>query len=302
MTSQQDWGASEPIMPQYYYGNYQKASEPKRNAGYNAWAGSIDSKIAGIGHPQEQFAKMKTNYVDKGYPVIVGEFGANVRSPELSGNDLNLHKQGRVQWHKDVVSAAKQYGLTPILWDMGNESNSGYDNMAYIRRQTSPVVKELETDVINAMRSVYNLGNYVNTGVTHVEDFITGRSENPATSSTTVVPPASCRSAIAPESSSNIALTSSSFTDPCDAMIPECGYMGFVDVVKNGLDAAITREGNLLRVNAASGIELFDMQGNLVRKVNAAGGTTATTMSLEGLHQGLYIAKSGKNRIKTAVK
>ncbi len=85
-------------------------------------------------------------------------------------------------------------------------------------------------------------------------------------------------------------------------MIPECGYMGFVDVVKNGLDAAITREGNLLRVNAASGIELFDMQGNLVRKVNAAGGTTATTMSLEGLHQGLYIAKSGKNRIKTAVK
>jgi hypothetical protein len=44
-------------------------------------------------HPQEQFAKMKTNYVDKGYPVIVGEFGTNVRSPELNGSDLNLHKQ-----------------------------------------------------------------------------------------------------------------------------------------------------------------------------------------------------------------
>ncbi len=317
MTSEQNWGASEPIMPQYYYGNYQKASEPKRNAGYNAWAGSVDSKLGSIVHPQEQFAKMKTNYVDKGYPVIVGEFGANVRSPELSGNDLNLHKQGRVQWHKDVVSAAKQYGLTPILWDMGNESNSGYDNMAYIRRQSSPVGKVLETDVINAMRSVYNLGNYVNTGVTHVEDFITGggtepasSSSVPASSSSTVAPPSSSSriapqsssSAIAPVSSSNIAPTSSSFTDPCDAMIPECGYMGFVDVVKNGLDAAITREGNLLRVNAASGIELFDMQGNLVRKVNAAGGTTATTMSLEGLHQGLYIAKSGKNRVKIAVK
>lgn len=309
MTSEQNWGASEPIQPQYYYGNYQKASEPKRNAGYNAWAGSVDSKLGSIVHPQEQFAKMKTNYVDKGYPVIVGEFGANVRSPELSGNDLNLHKQGRVQWHKDVVSAAKQYGLTPILWDMGNESNSGYDNMAYIRRQSSPVGKVLETDVINAMRSVYNLGNYVNTGVTHVEDFITGGGTEPASSSSvpasssTVAPPSSS-SRIAPQSSSSAIAPVSSSTEiyPCDAMIPECGYMGFVDVVKNGLDAAITREGNLLRVNAASGIELFDMQGNLVRKVNAAGGTTATTMSLEGLHQGLYIAKSGKNRIKIAIK
>ena len=316
MTKEDTWGDKQ-VFPQYYYGDYQKSSEPVRNAGYNAWAGSIDSKLASITHPQEQFAKMKTNYVDKGYPVIVGEFGANVRSPELSGSDLNLHKQGRVQWHKDVVSAAKQYGLTPILWDMGNESNSGYDNMAYIRRQSSPVGKVLETDVINAMRSVYNLGNYVNTGVTHVEDFITGggtepasSSSVPASSSSTVAPPSSSSriapqsssSAIAPVSSSNIAPTSSSFTDPCDAMIPECGYMGFVDVVKNGLDAAITREGNLLRVNAASGIELFDMQGNLVRKVNAAGGTTATTMSLEGLHQGLYIAKSGKNRIKIAIK
>ena len=316
MTKEDTWGDKQ-VFPQYYYGDYQKSSEPVRNAGYNAWAGSIDSKLASITHPQEQFAKMKTNYVDKGYPVIVGEFGANVRSPELSGSDLNLHKQGRVQWHKDVVSAAKQYGLTPILWDMGNESNTNYDNMAYIRRQSSPVGKVLETDVINAMRSVYNLGNYVNTGVTHVEDFITGggtepasSSSVPASSSSMVVPPSSSSgiapqsssSAIAPVSSSNIAPTSSSFTDPCDAMIPECGYMGFVDVVKNGLDAAITREGNLLRVNAASGIELFDMQGNLVRKVNAAGGTTATTMSLEGLHQGLYIAKSGKNRIKIAIK
>lgn len=316
MTKEDTWGDKQ-VFPQYYYGDYQKSSEPVRNAGYNAWAGSVDSKLGSIVHPQEQFAKMKTNYVDKGYPVIVGEFGANVRSPELSGNDLNLHKQGRVQWHKDVVSAAKQYGLTPILWDMGNESNTNYDNMAYIRRQSSPVGKVLETDVINAMRSVYNLGNYVNTGVTHVEDFITGggtepasSSSVPASSSSMVVPPSSSSriapqsssSAIAPVSSSNIAPTSSSFTDPCDAMIPECGYMGFVDVVKNGLDAAITREGNLLRVNAASGIELFDMQGNLVRKVNAAGGTTATTMSLEGLHQGLYIAKSGKNRIKIAIK
>ena len=288
MTSEQTWGDKQ-VIPQYYYGDYQKASEPKRNAGYNAWAGSIDSKIAGIAHPQEQFAKMKTNYVDKGYPVIVGEFGANVRSPELSGSDLNLHKQGRVQWHKDVVSAAKQYGLTPILWDMGNESNSGYDNMAYIRRQSSPVGKVLETDVINAMRSVYNLGNYVNTGVTHVEDFITGGGTVPTSSSSTVTPPSSS-SAIAP-------VSSSSGISPCDAMIPECGWNGALPTVAEAT-VKFHRSGNTLY--GTGKIMLFDLNGNLVRTANRATGTTE--MQLQGIHQGVYVAKCQGEAFRIQVK
>ena len=193
---------------------------------------------------------MKTNYVDKGYPVIVGEFGANVRSPELSGSDLNLHKQGRVQWHKDVVSAAKQYGLTPILWDMGNESNSGYDNMAYIRRQSSPVGKVLETDVINAMRSVYNLGNYVNTGVTHVEDFISGEGST--------------------------ALNSSVKTD-----------------------VKFTRNGNTLY--GTGSISLYDLKGNLVRTAGN-NASEATTMQLQGIRQGVYIAKCQGHTMQIQVK
>ena len=270
MTSQQDWGASEPIQPQYYYGDYTKASEPKRNAGYNAWAGSVDSKLGSIVHPQEQFAKMKTNYVDKGYPVIVGEFGANVRSPELSGSDLNLHKQGRVQWHKDVVSAAKQYGLTPILWDMGNESNSGYDNMAYLRRQSSPVGKVLETDVINAMRSVYSLGNYVNNGVTHVEDFINGGSETQSSSSVAV-----SSSSVAVSSSSEITQSSSSATIALPTVLA-------------GAQVKLHRDGNTLYGSAD--IMLFDMNGNLVRSTNNVSAGQAQ-MQLHGLRQGNYIAK-----------
>ena len=303
MTSQQDWGASEPILPQYYYGNYQKSSEPKRNAGYNAWAGSVDSKLAGIGHPQEQFAKMKTNYVDKGYPVIVGEFGANVRSPELSGSDLNLHKQGRVQWHKDVVSAAKQYGLTPILWDMGNESNTGYDNMAYIRRQSSPVGKVLEVDVINAMRSVYNLGNYNNTGVTHVEDFIGGGSTNPASSSSaapassSTVAPASS-STVAPTSSSAISPVSSSSEPPCDAMIPECGWTALPAVA--GTHVEFYREGNT--IYGAGKIMLFDLNGNMVRVAGAGIASGHSEMDLRGLRQGMYIARSGAQTLRVQVK
>ena len=301
MTSQQDWGASEPILPQYYYGNYQKSSEPKRNAGYNAWAGSIDDKLAGIGHPQEQFAKMKTNYVDKGYPVIVGEFGANVRSPELSGSDLNLHKQGRVQWHKDVVSAAKQYGLTPILWDMGNESNSGYDNMAYIRRQSSPMGKVLEVDVINAMRSVYGLGDYVNKGVTHVEDFIGGGS-TPASSSSAVVPPESSSSRNTGRSSSSAVVppaSSSSSVSQCDAMIPECGWPDALHPATTlNANTHLSLEGNVVRSNAT--ILLFDLNGNMVRTAKASAGHAE--LSLSGLRQGIYIAKSGAQTLRVQVR
>ena len=231
MYEEQNWGASEPIIPQYYYGDYQKASEPKRNAGYNAWGGAVDQKLAGIEHPKEQFAKMKTNFIDKGYPVIIGEFGANVRSPDLNGEDLNLSKQGRIQWHKDVVTAAKQYGLTPILWDMGNESNTQYDNMAYIRRQSAPMGKVIETDVINAMRSVYNLGDYENKGVTHVEDFITGGSTQ------------------------------------CDAMTPECGQTSIINTANRSTGIKFYREGNMLYGNGK--IMLFDMNGNQVRATNA---------------------------------
>ena len=263
MTGEQDWGASEPIQPQYYYGDYTKASEPKRNAGYNAWAGSVDTKIGSIIHPQEQFAKMKKNYVDKGYPVIVGEFGANVRSPELNGSDLNLHKQGRVQWHKDVVSAAKQYGLTPILWDMGNESNSEYDNMAYIRRQSSPVGKVIETDVLNAMREVYGLGSYNNTGITHVEDF------------------------------------TSDVSSPCDAMIPECGWPEALHSVANIAGIRFRREGNTLQ--GMGTIKLFDLKGNLVRTAGS-NATDATTMQLQGIRQGVYIARNGAQTLRVQVK
>jgi len=281
MTSPQDWGASEPIQPQYYYGDYTKASEPKRNAGYNAWAGSVDSKLGSIVHPQEQFAKMKTNYVDKGYPVIVGEFGANIRTPELNGSDLNLHKQGRVQWHKDVVSAAKQYGLTPILWDMGNESNSGYDNMAYIRRQSSPVGKVLETDVINAMRGVYGLGNYVNNGVTHVEDFINGGSETQSSSSVIV-----SSSSVAVSSSSEIAQSSSSATTALPTILA-------------GAQVRLHRAGNSLY--GSGKIMLFDMNGNLVRSTNNVSAGQAE-MQLHGLRQGNYIAKCKNSVLQVKIR
>lgn len=309
MDKEQNWGApTGMIQCQYYYGDYKKASEPKRNAGYNAWADAIDDKLGGIGHPNEQFAKMKSNYADKGYPVLVGEFGANVRSPELSGADLALSKQGRVQWHKDVVTAAKNYGLTPVLWDMGNEGNN-YDNMAYIRRQTNnfggKMGQVVDPDVINAMRGVYGLGNYVNNGITHREDLIPGNgpvtsssSELPAVSSSSDAIVSSSSQQWPQSSSSDLPAVSSSSEWPAFSSSSE-GTLA-INVTMQ-VAASLTRQGNLLiaQGNAAE-IRLFDMNGNLVREVRAI--SNRVTLSLAGLNKGMYMAKSGSKTIQVRIK
>lgn len=286
MVEEQDWGASEKILPQYYYGDYRSSSDIKRNAGYNAWAGGVDEKLATITHANEQFAKMKINFVDKGYPVIIGEFGANLHTDALSGSALEQHKKGRVQWHKDVATAAKNYGLTPILWDMGNENNK-LDNMCYIRHSStnaSTAGKVVDVDVINAMREAYGLGTYVNTGITHVENFITGGNE-PVSSSSTVVPPSSS-SAITPVSSSEMMPVSSSSEEGTTAL--------------HAVAAApmkLSREGNTLHSDAS--IRLFDVNGNLVRN---ATGTGRCEMSLEGLRQGIYHARSGSSSLRVQIR
>ena len=326
MTKSDNWGCPNgDIQVQYYYGDNLKPNEPTRNAGFNCWANSIDKDQAGIGFPKAQFAKMKSNYVDKGYPVIIGEFGSLYRSPELSGTDLELHRMGRIQWHKDVVTAAKMYGLTPIVWDMGNEGAS-YDNMAYIRRQTNkfggPMGKVVEPEIINAMRGVYGLGTYVNKGVTHTEKLIPGSAPVQSSSSVNPWQPQSSSSSVNPWqpqfSSSSVEIDQPT----CDALIPDCGYtpeslcaMGALEyctqidpnnpmVIANAPAVAkvsLTRQGNMLvaQGNHAS-IRLFDMNGNLVREVRAL--SSNAKMSLAGLHQGMYIAKSAGQTLKVNVK
>jgi endoglucanase len=70
-------------------------------------------------HVHTQFKKMKTAFVDKGYPVILGEFGAIKRS-SLAGNSLQHHLASRAYYLKYIAEQAKNYGLVPFFWDNGS--------------------------------------------------------------------------------------------------------------------------------------------------------------------------------------
>jgi len=65
-----------------------------------------------------QFKSMKTKFVDKGIPVIMGEFGTGVRK-NLTGADLQLHLDGRAYYLNYVTKQAIANGMVPFFWDIG---------------------------------------------------------------------------------------------------------------------------------------------------------------------------------------
>jgi endoglucanase len=68
----------------------------------------------------QQFALIKTKFVDQGIPVIIGEFGSIHRGDTLTGASLDLHLQSRRYWHQYVVRSAVLNGTKPFFWDTGN--------------------------------------------------------------------------------------------------------------------------------------------------------------------------------------
>ena len=98
----------------YYWGaNYHSTTDTARNATYGEEA-DLDNL----------FKSMKTQFVDKGIPVILGEFGA-IRRSNLTGSDLTLHLDSRAFFLKYVVKQAKANGMLPFYWDAGGMGNNG---------------------------------------------------------------------------------------------------------------------------------------------------------------------------------
>lgn len=102
---------------------------------------------------ETQFGKLKTAFVNKGIPVIIGEMGAQKRLT-LEGQDLEKHLLARAAWYGYVAKIAKADGIVPIIWDTGAEDNL---NMTVIRRQKNVDYTILDYEVLNAMRQEYGM-------------------------------------------------------------------------------------------------------------------------------------------------
>jgi endoglucanase len=68
------------------------------------------------------FSKVKAEWVDKGIPVIMGEYGVIMRS-SLSGTQRTTHIASREYYINYVTKAAYQRGIKSFYWDIGTLNN-----------------------------------------------------------------------------------------------------------------------------------------------------------------------------------
>jgi len=97
----------------YYWGAGNLSTiEPDRNA-----TGEQESLI------DTEMQRMKENFVDKGIPVILGEYASWRRTAATNANylplDLVKHNQSVEYWAKYVTKQAKANGILPFWWEIG---------------------------------------------------------------------------------------------------------------------------------------------------------------------------------------
>ena len=94
----------------YYWGDgFHSTIEPDRNATYGGEA-DVD----------KSFSLAKKQFVDKGIPVILGEYGAYRRNDRQHVPlDLETHNNSVDHWTTYVTKKAIEYGLIPFWWDTG---------------------------------------------------------------------------------------------------------------------------------------------------------------------------------------
>jgi aryl-phospho-beta-D-glucosidase BglC (GH1 family) len=98
----------------YYWGkDFHSLTDPTRNATWGEEA-TVDSMMK----------LMKSKFVDKGIPVILGEYAVG-RRLSLTGTNLDLHLASRAFYLKYVTKQAKANGILPFYWDAGGTGNNG---------------------------------------------------------------------------------------------------------------------------------------------------------------------------------
>ena len=69
-------------------------------------------------HITNQVLKMKKKFVDNGFPVVIGEYGANRKDAKLYGGDQQKHDESMMTWYSVVTAEMMKAGLIPYVWDI----------------------------------------------------------------------------------------------------------------------------------------------------------------------------------------
>ena len=107
----------------HYYDPYEFALKEADGASQWGKNATDPSKKADWGdetHVDAQFQKVKKEYVDKGIPVLVGEYGV-ISRVDVADNEIY-----REDYLKYVTKSMRDHGLVPFYWDNGFAGNYGF--------------------------------------------------------------------------------------------------------------------------------------------------------------------------------
>lgn len=100
---------------------------------------------------QDVFKSLYVNYIAKGIPVYMGEFGCSMRPYSATGKDWKNY----LYYLEYFVKCSKSYGLPCFLWDNGNKG-SGSEHHAYIDHGTGNFIDHSEEAVKVMVKAMYN--------------------------------------------------------------------------------------------------------------------------------------------------
>jgi len=70
-----------------------------------------------------EFKNIKQKFVDKGIPVLLGEYAAwrrnAINNPNYLPKDLALHNKSVNDWTYYLTKQAKANGILPFYWEIG---------------------------------------------------------------------------------------------------------------------------------------------------------------------------------------
>ncbi|MDG0855136.1 glycoside hydrolase family 5 protein [Roseateles puraquae] len=126
------------MMEVHYYDPYEFTLDEK-SAIWQWGAAARDAKATApwgdAAHADAQFRKMKARFIDRGIPVILGEFGA-IRREDRPGAEAY-----RIAWNRHIARSARAHGLVPVYWDNGVTGQHGMG--LFDRRTGAQVYPEL---------------------------------------------------------------------------------------------------------------------------------------------------------------
>ena len=150
------------------------------NFAMNVGSGSTSTYTSSIKNElQDLFSTLKSNFRDKGIPVVIGEFGST---------DKNNTAE-RVKWATDYTALAKKNNIPCVLWD--NNAFAVYNGSSivlnseyhgYINRKGNTVTSPAK-DVIEALMKPY--GKKANLNSSSSVTIVAGQSKNIGASSST---------------------------------------------------------------------------------------------------------------------